>query len=290
MQTLSEIRELLQRAGHPPKKALGQNFLTDHNMIRKLADDAGVQPGDRVLEIGPGTGALSVELLQRGANLIACELDSALAQVLHETLGTQHPDCFTLIEGDCLAKKRAINPEIIEALGGEPFTLVANLPYHAATPLMLALMTQHPSCKGMFVTIQHEVVQRFNALPSSKAYGTISVIAQQLGSVGTIAKLPPGCFWPQPSVASAMMRWVRDTQRPIEPLWWVRLGDLAQQLFQSRRKQLAGVVSKLAKQPIHWPEGVKPTDRIDAIPPDRVEALCRAIDAIHCHSDPEPSR
>ena len=277
MQTLSEIRALLERAGHPPKKALGQNFLTDHNMIRKLVDDAAVQPGDRVLEIGPGTGALSVELLDRGTHLIACELDAALAQVLRETLATEHPDRFTIIEGDCLHRKRELNHELMAAVGDQPFKLVANLPYHAATPLMLALMTQHPSCTGMFVTIQHEVVQRFNAPPGTKEYGTISVIAQQLGTVGTIAKLPPGCFWPQPGVGSAMMRWIRDTEQASDPQWWVIFAQITQQLFQSRRKQLAGVVSKLTKSPIDWPDGINPTDRIDALAPDRVEALCRAI-------------
>jgi 16S rRNA (adenine1518-N6/adenine1519-N6)-dimethyltransferase len=280
MQTLSEIRALLERAGHPPKKALGQNFLIDHNMIRKLVDDAAVNPGDRVLEVGPGTGALSVELLDRGANLIACELDSALAQVLRETLGQEHPDRFTLIEGDCLEKKRAINPEILDVLGQAPFKLIANLPYHAATPLMLALMTQHPNCTGMHITIQHEVVQRFGAMPGTKEYGTISVIAQQLGSVGTIAKLPPGCFWPQPGVSSAMMRWIRDPDHTNDPQWWAAFAEITQQLFQSRRKQLAGVVNKMCKKEIDWPSGISTTDRIDALSPDRIEALCGAIHKI----------
>tara|TARA_E500000318_G_scaffold1676_7_gene2268 strand:- start:27691 stop:28545 length:855 start_codon:yes stop_codon:yes gene_type:complete len=280
MQTLSEIRELLERAGHPPKKALGQNFLTDHNMIRKLVDDAGVAENERVLEIGPGTGALSIELLERGVKLIACELDAALAQVLRETLGEQYPDRFDLIEGDCLQRKRVINPEIVDAVGSEPFKLVANLPYHAATPLMLALMTKHPNCTGMFVTIQHEVVQRFGAQSGTKEYGTISVIAQQLGSVGTIAKLPPGCFWPQPGVASAMMRWVRQPDHTNDPDWWVSFAEITQQLFQSRRKQLAGVVNKLCTSQIDWPDGIAPTDRIDALSPDRVQALCRAIHEI----------
>ena len=280
MQTLSEIRALLERAGHPPKKALGQNFLTDHNMIRKLVDDAEVHPGDRVLEVGPGTGALSVELLERGAELIACELDAALARVLRETLGQEHPDRFTLIEGDCLEKKRAINPEIRTAVGQGPFKLIANLPYHAATPLMLALMTQHPNCTGMHITIQHEVVQRFGAKPGIKEYGTISVIAQQLGSVGTIAKLPPGCFWPQPGVASAMMRWVRDPDHANDPRWWSAFAEITQQLFQSRRKQLAGVVNKMCKTQIDWPSGISTTDRIDALSPDRIEALCREIHKI----------
>ncbi len=281
MQTLTEIKSLLERAGHSPKKALGQNFLTDHNMIRKLVDDSGVQAGDRVLEIGPGTGALSVELLERGVHLIACELDRALAQLLRETLGEQYPDRFTLIEGDCLQSKRSVNPQLISAVGEQPFVMIANLPYNAATPLMLALMTQHPNCTAMFVTIQHEVVQRFNADCCSKAYGTISVIAQQLGKVGTISKLPPGCFWPQPGVASAMMRWVRHPDRVHDCAWWVRFAQLTQNLFQSRRKQLAGVVKAMTHAEIEWPEGVSPSDRIDALNPDRVEALCRAIDAIH---------
>lgn len=279
MQTRSDIRALLERAGHPPKKALGQNFLTDHNMIRKLVDDADIAPGDRVLEIGPGTGALSVELLERGADLLACELDAALANLLRETLAQQHPDRFTLIEGDCLQRKSALNPEIVRALGDSPFTLIANLPYHAATPLMLALMTNHPACTGMFVTIQHEVVQRFAAQPSTKEYGTISVIAQQLGAVGTIAKLPPGCFWPQPGVASAMMRWIRTPDHPHDPQWWGTFARITQQLFQSRRKQLAGVVKRMTDQPVQWPQGIQPNDRIDALSPQLVEQLARAIHA-----------
>lgn len=283
MQTLTEIKSLLERAGHSPKKALGQNFLTDHNMIRKLVDDSGVQAGDRVLEIGPGTGALSVELLERGVRLVTCELDRALAQLLRDTLADQYPDRFTLIEGDCLQKKRVVNPQIIEAMGNDPFVMVANLPYHAATPLMLALMTQHPNCTGMFVTIQHEVVQRFAAPHGGKTYGTISVIAQQLGRVGMISKLPPGCFWPQPGVASAMMRWVRDSARETDPAWWTQMAQLTQQLFQTRRKQLAGGVKALAGGEIEWPQGVLPSDRIDALSPDQVEALCRAIDTVQCH-------
>ena len=281
MQTLGEIRELLERAGHGPKKALGQNFLTDHNMIRKLVDDSGVQAGDLVLEIGPGTGALSVELLERGAQLIACELDRDLARVLRETLGERYPDRFTLIEGDCLHKKSELNREIAGLLGDRPFRMVANLPYHAATPLMIALMTGYPACDGMYVTIQREVVDRFTAKPGAKTYGTISIIAQQLGKAGMIAKLPPGCFWPQPGVDSAMMRWARNPDRAPEPERWTRFALLTQQLFQTRRKQLSGVIKRMVDGEVQWPEGVSPTDRVDSLTPDRVEALCEAIDAVH---------
>lgn len=279
MQTLTQIRELLERAGHPPKKALGQNFLIDHNLIRKLVDQSGVGPGDLVLEVGPGTGALSVELLERGVDLVACELDRDLVRVLGETLGQRFPDRLTLIEGDCLKSKRELHPDVVAPLGSRPFRLVANLPYHAATPLMMVLMTGHPGCIGMFTTIQSEVVERFGAGPGSKAYGSIGIVAQRLGTVGTIAKLSPSCFWPQPSVGSAMMRWERDPDRSIDPVWWVKMAQMVQTLFQSRRKKLSGSIKGLGAGTIDWPTGVSPDDRIDALTPEQVEALCLAIDA-----------
>jgi len=279
MQTLTEIKELLAMAGHEPKKALGQNFLIDHNLIRKLVDASGVQAGDLVLEIGPGTGALTVELLERGCTVIACELDRDFVRVLSETLADRFPEHLMLIEGDCLANKRAMHSDVIEAIGGRSFKLIANLPYHAATPVILALMVGHPNCVGMYTTIQHEVVERFGASPGSKAYGTISIIAQCLGQVGTIAKLSPGCFWPQPSVGSAMMRWQRDEQaaQSAEPEWWGEMADMVQNLFQRRRKKLNGSIKQIAKSEIDWPAGISRDDRIDALTPMQVESLCRAL-------------
>ena len=279
MQTLTQIRDLLAMAGHEPKKALGQNFLIDHNLIRKLVDASGVQRGDLVLEIGPGTGALTVELLERGCVVIAGELDKDFVRVLGETLGEQYPDTLTIIEGDCLANKRAMHKNLVDAIAGREFKMVANLPYHAATPLMLALITRHPNCVGMYTTIQHEVVERFGASHNSKTYGTISIIAQCLGKVGTIAKLSPGCFWPQPSVGSAMMRWDRSMEATAseDADWWATMADMTQSLFQRRRKKLAGSVKVMTKAPIQWPEGVSSDARIDALSPMQVNMLCKAI-------------
>lgn len=283
MQTLTQIRALLERAGHAPKKSLGQNFLTDHNLIRKLLDAADLEPGETVLEIGPGTGTLTEGLLERGVHVIACELDSGLAQVLRETLGVEHPDRFTLIEGDCLANKRTMNTEVSALLGERSggaggFKLVANLPYHAATPLMMTLMTKHPDCSGMFVTIQSEVVDRLSGAPGTKAFGSISVVAQHLGQVERIARLPPECFWPRPEVTSAMMAWRRDLSVPADPAWWVRLADITQTLFQSRRKQLAKPTRQIAGTDIVWPDGVESTDRIEDLSVPQMVALAAAID------------
>jgi len=173
LQTLAHIKELLASYGLSPKKSLGQNFLCDHNLIRKLVDRADVTEGELVLEIGPGTGALTDELIERGAEIIACEMDDGLAAINRERLG----DRITLIHGDCLRSKREINPEIIEAIGGRPFKLIANLPYGAASPLMMTLACEHANCEGMWVTIQKELAERFRATNNTKVYGEVTVIA-----------------------------------------------------------------------------------------------------------------
>jgi 16S rRNA (adenine1518-N6/adenine1519-N6)-dimethyltransferase len=288
MQSLTQIKELLEMAGHGPKKALGQNFLIDQNLINKLLDASGVAEGDLVLEIGPGTGALTVGLLERGCRVVACELDTDLARVLRETLGAEYPDRLTIVEGDCLAGKKALNTEVVEALGDDDFRMVANLPYHAATPVMMTLMTRHARCLGMYVTIQKEVVDRFAAGPGgaggaggSKAYGSISVVAQCLGEVKQIAKLGPGCFWPSPGVDSAMMGWTRDVDGigGGDPAWWARLSDLSQLLFQSRRKKLGGVVKRAVGAEVEMPSGVSGDDRVDGLGVELVHRVCEAMDA-----------
>lgn len=281
MQSLSQIKDLLSMAGHGPKKALGQNFLFDHNLISKLIDASGVRAGDLVLEVGPGTGALTVAMLERGARVVAVELDSGLAGVLQGTLCAQYPQQMALIEGDCLATKRSLNVQAVAALSDEPFRLVANLPYHAATPLMIALMTRHPSCSGMFVTIQREVSQRFAADVGSKVYGTAGVIAQLLGRVEHIAMLPPTCFWPRPEVTSAMMAWRRD-EHPIaggDPDWWSVMADLIQTLFMSRRKKISFAVKKLVPGFADYPDSVSADARVDELSPAQIGSLCRSVHA-----------
>jgi 16S rRNA (adenine1518-N6/adenine1519-N6)-dimethyltransferase len=268
MQPLSEIRTLLESRGLAPRKSLGQNFLTDHNLIRKLVDASGVQSRDAVLEIGPGTGTLTEELLARGCRVVACELDRGLSALLRERLGT-NPN-FTLIEGDCLDTKRTINAAAIEALGQGPFRLVANLPYGAATPVMSVLMTSHPNCIGQFVTIQREVADRLAASPGSKDYGTLSVIAQTASLVTIIAKLPPECFWPRPDVTSAMVSLTRLATPRSDNI--PALADFCQSLFEKRRKQIGAVLGRDGP----WPEGILPTDRAEALSVDQLILLYRS--------------
>ncbi len=274
MQTLGEIRAMLEERGLAPRHALGQNFLLDHNLIRKLVDASGAGAGDVVLEVGPGTGTLTEELIARGCRVVACELDRGLAALLRERLVPGSGGRMTLVEGDCLAGKSAMNAALAGALeaamragGKQEFRLVANLPYGAATPLMLALLVDHPSCVSMHVTIQREVGDRLLAKPRTSEYGPISIVAQALARVERLANLPPECFWPRPDVTSAMVSLVRRS----DPLTTRGRGlaDFCQEVFAKRRKQLGSIVGRAHP----FPAGVAPENRMEELSVEQAVAL-----------------
>lgn len=271
MQTLAEIKELLESRGLRPKRSLGQNFLTDQNLILKLVRVCEVGPDDRVLEVGPGTGTLTEALLDAGARVLSCELDDALAALLDERLGERED--FTLVHGDCLEGKRALNPQIIEWIGAEPFKLVANLPYGCATPLMSTLLMHSPTCGVMGVTIQKELGDRLLASPGTRDFGPISVIAQAVCDVEKIAHLPPACFWPRPQVDSSMLVLRRRPEPMCDPH---ALSAVCAALFQQRRKRIAKPLRELLGDR-ELPEGVSPDMRAEEV---SLEAFCRLADVV----------
>ena len=281
-QRLSDIRAMLDEAGLSPNRALGQNFLIDRNLVERCVERSGVGPGDLVLEVGPGTGTLTGALLERGARVVAVELDRGLAGLLRERFADRLHDGETpaegqlaLIEGDCLDGKRALNPRAAALLGDERFKLVANLPYGAATPLMLVLMCDTPNCTEMHVTIQKEVADRLRAGPGRKAYGSISVVAACVMPAKRFAGLGAECFWPRPKVASSMVSLERLNQPATDDAR--ALADFCQLLFSGRRKQLGALLRARGLEPDAWPEGIRPTDRVEQLAPERVAALERAV-------------
>lgn len=244
-QTLREIRALLEQAGLTPQHRFGQNFLIDLNLMRKAVEASAVGPGDWVLEVGPGTGSLTEMLLDTGAGVVVVEIDRGFQELLAARLG-ERPN-FTLIRGDILAGKHALNPHLSDLLAASrpPRKLVANLPYQVATPLLLNLLLQPHRFERLVVTIQLEVGQRLAADANTDAYGPISVIAQSLATIRTLARLGPGAFWPPPKVDSVMLEIV-----PLDP-GQVGIDDVplfvdrVQRAFQRRRKVLRQMLADL---------------------------------------------
>lgn len=277
MQTLTQIKEMLESRGLSPKRSLGQNFLIDHNLIRKLVDEVGVGSGDLVLEVGPGTGTLTEELLSRGCEVVACELDDDLAAMLDERRGEIEGGAkLTVIHADCLEDKQTLAGSLAAALreklaareeSQRRFFLVANLPYGAATPLIMTLLTDWPMCVKMGVTIQREVVDRLAAPVRSPDRGALSVVAQALCEIKRVATLPKECFWPRPEVTSAMATLSRLEQARTADAR--RLSAVCRVIFSQRRKQLGSVLGR----GFAWPEGVAPTVRAEELSVEQVEEI-----------------
>ncbi len=174
---------------------LGQNFLIDKNIVRKIVRLAQLQPGETVVEIGPGRGVLTEALLEASGNVTAIELDAGLCARLRESIAPR-PD-FHLIEADAVTFDYAQVPS--------PFLVVANLPYYVSTPLLFRLLEQGPRVDRMILMLQREVAGRLAAAPGGKEYGALSIAAQFRCEVRLAFAVPPSCFRPQPKVASAVV-------------------------------------------------------------------------------------
>jgi 16S rRNA (adenine1518-N6/adenine1519-N6)-dimethyltransferase len=241
-QTKHEIQSLLTSAKTHPRHRFGQNFMIDQNLVRVIADAAtpAAATGDLVIEVGPGTGTLSDELLSRGLDVVAVEIDRDLAKLLRERFGDQPR--FKLIEGDALSSKHALNDDLVSTIAaarGRPIKLVANLPYNIASPLIIELLIL--GIDQLVFTVQKEVADRLRAAPGSDAYGPLSVMAQLLSRVEVLRTLPPQAFWPPPKIDSALVRMTRDDRSNGNA---AAFGRFVQKLFSFRRKTLRKALSQ----------------------------------------------
>jgi len=180
---------------HVPRRSLGQHFLIDKNIVHKIVRLAELQPGETVLEIGPGRGILTEALLDSSGFVVAVELDAALCAHLRATLGRRSN--FRLVEGDALTFDYAQVPS--------PFLVVANLPYYVSTPLLFRLLEDRRRIDRLVLMLQEEVVARLAAAPGGKDYGALSIAAQFYCEVRQAFRVPPTCFRPKPQVGSAVV-------------------------------------------------------------------------------------
>ena len=229
----SSTRELLARLGHEPKRFLGQNFLVDGNIVRKSHELAQVQPGDTVVEIGPGLGTLTAALLAAGAEVWAVEKDRNLHAHLTETLAKEQPRLH-LLEGDAVDQPLAGLPPDRTA----SFKIVANLPYAIATPWLDGVLSG-PLPERMVLMLQQEAAQRYVAQPGSKTFGAISIFLQAAYAVAPGHKVDASCFFPQPDIESYLLHLAR---LPAPYVFPAATKALIRACFQQRRKQIGGLL------------------------------------------------
>jgi len=196
------IREILDRYGFEFSKSLGQNFLIDGNVLRKISQEGNITKEDYVLEIGPGIGTLTEELALNAKKVVAVELDKSLLPILDETL--KDYDNVEIIHGDILEVD--INGLIEEKLGGGPIKVVANLPYYVTTPIIAKLIEEDLNINSIIVMVQKEVAHRIVATPGSKQYGSLSVFVNFYTQPEILISVPKTVFMPQPKVDSAVIR------------------------------------------------------------------------------------
>ncbi|HEU5008179.1 MAG TPA: 16S rRNA (adenine(1518)-N(6)/adenine(1519)-N(6))-dimethyltransferase RsmA [Jatrophihabitantaceae bacterium] len=245
----ADIRALADALGIRPTKRLGQNFLHDANTIRRIVRTAELQPGERVLEVGPGLGSLTLGLLEAGHPVTAVEIDPVLAAALPATVSARLPDApLTVVQADALryhpdeprtAPTVDLNPRHAREGDAEARTIsmVANLPYNVAVPVVLHLLEVLPALRAGLVLVQAEVADRLAAPPGSRVYGVPSVKTAWYASASRAGAVSRTVFWPVPNVDSGLVRLVR-RDPPATSASRAEVFAVVDAAFAQRRKML----------------------------------------------------
>jgi len=266
-----DVAEQLARIGRSPSRALGQNFVVDPNTVRRIAGLAGVGPGDRVLEIGAGLGSLTLALRETGADVTAVEVDRHLVPLLRENV---EPHGVTVVEAD------ATTVDWRALLGDATWTLVANLPYNIATPLVADLLDGVPQIARMLVMVQREVGERLAASVGDEQYGAVSVKVAYWATSAVVGRVPPTVFTPQPKVDSALVA-IERRSTPAVDVEPDALFSLVRAGFGQRRKMLRGALRGVVTDDDFACAGVRPEARAEELD---VDAWGRLATCVHRRS------
>ena len=233
--------ELVKKYNFRFSKSLGQNFLVDDSVPRDIVSGADVTDEDLVIEIGPGVGTLTVQLLKKAKRVVAIELDNSLIPILTEELG-DNPN-FTLIHND------ALKVNFKDIIGEEKSVkLVANLPYYVTTPIIVKLLKENYKFKSLTIMIQKEVAERMNAEPNNKDYGALSLLVQYYCKTEIIRKVPPQCFMPRPKVDSIVIKLDRLEEPRVKVDNEKLFFDIIRNSFNMRRKTLWNGVKNIGPE------------------------------------------
>ena len=272
-------RALLEAYGLATKHSLGQNFLVNNAVIKKIMALAELSPDGRVLEVGPGIGTLTLALLAEAGRVVSVEMDRELEPVL-SAHAAAHPN-FSFIMGDAL---RVPAEKIAEAAGGAPTALVSNLPYNVAATIILAFMQTMPELRRAVVMVQAEVADRICAAPGNRTYGAYTAKLALLGRVTGRFEVGPGNFMPPPHVNSAVVR--IDRAPLVAPELVAPVSAVIDAAFAQRRKTIRNSMSasgydKDALDAAFAACGIAPTCRAETLAP---EDFVRLAEALSCRN------
>jgi 16S rRNA (adenine1518-N6/adenine1519-N6)-dimethyltransferase len=269
-----EVRELLGKLGHRPNKGLGQNFLIDANILDIIANTANIQPDEKVLEIGPGLGALTERIIPKAKSVTCIEKDPTMVKYLksrfESSLGFQPMNheqdaraTFELIESD------ALDVDLDALFAGGITKVAANLPYSVASRLMVDIAECEHRPEQMSLTIQKEVAERLCSPAGDKHYGVLSVLTGVSYINKMVKKISPSCFLPPPKVWSAVVHMERRDVQIVERSEYPTFKRVVKYCFSQRRKQIGTILKKMGVDPVDLllaDAGIEHTER-----PERIE-------------------
>ena len=270
----AEIHELLLANDLRPSRALGQNFVADGNTVRRIVRLAGVEPGARVVEIGAGLGSLTLALVEAGAEVTAVEVDRYVLPVLRSQV---EPLGVTVVEAD------ARTLDFTDLLGDQAgWSLVANLPYNVAVPLVMRVLEEAPQVASLLVMVQREVGERLAARARAEAYGAVSVKVGYWARASLVGKVPSSVFIPRPRVESVLVRMDRRDDQPVPTgdgmvgpgnPEYERLFSVVKGGFAHRRKMLRRSLQHLVVPAAFEAAGIAPTARAEELDLEEWERL-----------------
>lgn len=235
----NSVRAVMERYDITAQKRYGQNFLTDENILEKIVAAADIKKDDLVLEIGPGTGALTKKLCEKAGAVKAVEIDKKLIPVLEDVLADH--DELEIINADIL------KVDFNELFGNEEksfkdMKIAANLPYYITTPVLMKILESHLPVSSVTVMIQKEVADRIKAAPGTKDYGSLSLAVQYYSKPVVVVNVPPECFIPRPKVGSVVLKLDIYKDKPIKTANEELMFKLIRAAFNQRRKTLVNAL------------------------------------------------
>ncbi|MFU0541442.1 16S rRNA (adenine(1518)-N(6)/adenine(1519)-N(6))-dimethyltransferase RsmA [Gardnerella vaginalis] len=272
----ADIRRIAAEEGITPTKKFGQNFVIDPGTVKKIVTASKINSNDFVMEVGPGLGSLTLAILQAGANLTSVEIDPPLAKRLPSTVKEFMPNAlerFNVILKDALELNAQDVPNLANA---QHFTLVANLPYNVATPIILTLLEKFNNLTSFLVMVQKEVADRLCAQPGTKTYGTPSVKLAWYGESQKAGLIGRNVFWPAPNVDSALVYFERNNEIREDEQEREKVFKIIDAAFQQRRKTLHSALKGIISNESYDIAGIDPTRRGETLTCAEFLALYKA--------------